>query len=96
MERMAIHWGSLGQDGEVDADIGYAYADDAIVQRLPEGRQGGDGAGGLSENHSQSTQHEGGEAQVLLQLLELLLLFRLHHISEEALQANQRTEEILA
>ena len=94
MERMAIHWGSLGQNGEVDADTGYAHADDAIVQRLREGRQGRDGTGGMSENHSQSTQHEGGEAQVLLQLLELLLLLCVRHISEEALQANQRTEAI--
>ena len=91
---MAIHRRSLEQDGAVDADFGYAYADDAIVQRISKGREGRDGTGGMSENHSQSTQHEGGEAQVLLQLLELLLLFCLHHIFEEALQANQRIEEV--
>ena len=95
LERMAIHWRCVWQDGEVDADLGYAHADDAIVQRIPEGREGRDGVGGMSEDYSQSTQHAGGEAQVLLQLLELLLLLCVHHISEEALQANQWTEAVL-
>ena len=86
---MEIHRRCLGRIRKADGTYSERDAEDAIVQRIQARGQGGHGARSCAEDSEESAQHEGGEAQAVLQLLVLLLLECVCVVSSQTLQAYQ-------